>query len=229
MRRGRLNRDWLRSSIAQASMLLIAGIFVGISGLVSVTSWYSVGEASGNGLIFAAVAIGAEAFADLGIPLFWRRTRFLGRVLVIGFFALCLAYKLEAAKHFSAERLGARDAAVTKAAESYDLARDRVEDLRNTIATNADVRAATLIQSDIDELLLEPKAEGCPAGQAWNGPVTSKVCPKVAKLRTELARAKTRDQAQADLKGAIEEWRKRRQSLPRRRAREWGRSRCCWR
>jgi hypothetical protein len=60
-----------------------------------------------------------------------------------------------------------------------------------------------VIQAEIDELLLEPKAEGRPTGVVWNGAVTSKIGQKVARLRGELTRAEVRDKAQADLKPAI--------------------------
>jgi hypothetical protein len=40
-----------------------------------------------------------------------------------------------------------------------------------------------VIQAEIDELLLEPKAEGRPTGVAWNGAVTSKIGQKVARRR----------------------------------------------
>lgn len=209
-RAARINRDWWhwwRAQRAAVPGLALGGIFVGLSGWVSVTSWYETGEASGNGLILAVAAIAAEGITDLSVPMYWRRVGIVGRVLLLALFAVSLGYKLEAAKRFSAEKLGARDAVVAKAAENYDLARERVEGLRRTVATNADARSATLIQSEIDELLRDPKAEGCLPGQAWNGSVTQKVCPRVDKLRAELARAKERDQAQADLKGAIEDWR----------------------
>jgi hypothetical protein len=211
MRRARIDRDrgnWCPAWLAQAPGLVIAGIFIGLSGVVSVTSWYEVGQVSGNGLIMAAAAIGAEASADLAFPLWWPRVRLLGKLLVVTLFAACLGYKLEAAKHFSSEKLGARDAAMAKSAENYELARERVEALRKIIADNADARAASVIEADIATELRDPKAEGCPAGVQWNGPVTSKVCPKVDKLRGELARAKERDKAQGQMADAIADWRK---------------------
>jgi hypothetical protein len=211
MRRARINRDWSDwrpAWLSHAPGLVIAGIFIGLSGVVSVTSWYEVGEVSGNGLIMAAAAIGAEAIADLAFPLWWPRVRLLGKLLVIALFMACLGYKLEAAKHFSSEKLGARDAAMAKAADNYELARDRVEALRKIMADNADARAASVIENDIATELRDPKAEGCPAGVQWNGPVTSKVCPKVDKLRGELARAKERDKAQGQMPDAIADWRK---------------------
>jgi hypothetical protein len=208
MRRARINRDWWKAKLLEAPGLAIAGIFIAVSGLLSVTFGFRLGEPSGNALIFAAVALAIEGFADLALPLFWRRLGLLGRVVLIAFFGLCLAYKLEAAKRFAAENLGKRDAVAAATSEVYSLAKENIERLRKTVTDNADARAVKVIQAEIDELLLEPKAEGCPVGVAWNGSVTSKICPKVAKLRGEFARAEVRDKAQADLAPAIAAWTK---------------------
>jgi hypothetical protein len=208
MRRARINRDWWRAKLLEAPGLAIAGIFIAVSGLMSVTFGFRLGEPSGNALIFAAVALAIEGFADLAVPLFWRRLGVVGRVVLIAFFGLCIAYKLEAAKRFAAENLGKRDAAAATTSEAYGLAKDNVERLRKTVAVNADARAVAVIEAEIGQLLLTPGTDGCPIGVAWNGPVTKKVCPDVAKLRTELARAETRDKAQADLTPAIAAWSK---------------------
>ena len=207
MRRpGRLNREWWTARLLQAPAMAIAGVFVAASGMMSVTFGYRLGEPSGNALIFAAVAIGVEGFADLSMPLFWRRLRWAGRLGLIAFFAVCLAYKLEAAKRFAAENLGKRDVAIATAAQDYDAALQTVERLRRAIADNADARAAGLIQTDIDALLRDPKAEGCTG--AINGSVTKDVCPRVDRLRGEFVRAKARDAAQTDLTPALTELRK---------------------
>jgi hypothetical protein len=209
MRRGQMNRDWragwgrVKAKLAQAPGLAIASVFIGVSGLMSVTFGYRLGEPSDNALIFAAVALAIEGYADLAVPLFWHRLGVIGRVVLIAFFGLCLAYKLEAAKRFTAENLGKRDAAASAASESYSLAKENVERLRKIVANNAEVRAVAIIQAEIDELLRTPGADGCPAGAEWNGPVTKKVCPKVDRLRGEHARAEARDKAQADLTPAI--------------------------
>lgn len=206
-RSSRINANWRqwKVRIAEAPAMAIAGIFIAVSGMMSVTCGYRFGEPSGNALVFAAVALGVEAFADLAIPLFWRRVSIIGRVLLVGFFAVCLAYKLEAAKRFASENFGMRDAAIAKAAEDYGIALARVEALRKVIADNAAARPPAVIQADIDGLLRTPKAEGC-AGEI-NGPVTKEICPKVDALRGELAGAQTRDQAQADLIPALADWR----------------------
>jgi hypothetical protein len=50
-----------------------------------------------------------------------------------------------------------------------------------------------VIQTDINPELSKPGTDGCPEGETPNGPVTGKICPKVAILRGEPARAKERD------------------------------------
>jgi hypothetical protein len=200
-RSGRIDRSWLAARLPETPGIAMAGVFIGVSGMMSVIFGYRLGEPSGNALIFAAVALGIEGFADLSIPLFWRRSTWWRRVLLIVFFGVCLGYKLEAAKRFAAENLGKRDMAVATASQDYRTAFDKVESLRKTIVDYADARAAELVQLEIDALLRDPKAEGC-AGKI-NGDVTKSVCPKVDKLRVELVRAKARDAAQTDLTPAL--------------------------
>jgi hypothetical protein len=202
MRRpGRLILQRVKSGLQALPGMAIAALFIGVSGVASVTFGYKLGEPSGNALIFAAVALGVEGFADLSVPLFWHRLRLGGRVLLLAFFALCLAYKFTAANRFAAENLGKRETAVATEAADYDLARDTVDVLRKTISANIEVRPAAFLAAEINKLLRDPKAEGC-TGKI-NGKVTSDVCPKVDALRGELARAEARDKAQAELPTAI--------------------------
>jgi hypothetical protein len=214
MPRARISREWsawwgwFKAKLAEAPGLAIAGTFIGVSGFMSVTFGFRLGEPSGNALIFAAVAMAIEGYADLAVPLFWHRLGIIGRAVLIAFFGLCLAYKLEAAKRFAAENLGMRDAAAATTSEVYGLAKENVDRLRKTLADNADARDATVIKTEIGQLLLTPGTDGCPIGAPWNGPATKKVCPEVAKLRTELARAEARDKAQVDLMPAIAAWTK---------------------
>jgi hypothetical protein len=178
MRRGRtLSWERLRARAAAWPLAAIAALFIGVSGFMTVTFGYRLGEAAGLGLVFAAFAMAVEGFADLAMPLLWRRIGLAGRVLLVAFFALCLAYKLEAAKRFAAENLGLRDAAAATAAVDYEAARQRVESLRRAVAENAEARPAGVIQAEIDGLL------------------------------GELARAGVRDRAEAELAPAIAAWR----------------------
>jgi hypothetical protein len=206
MRRGKtLSWERLRARAAAWPLAAIAALFIGVSGFMTVTFGYRLGEAAGLGLVFAAFAVAVEGFADLAMPLLWRRIGLAGRVLLVAFFALCLAYKLEAAKRFAAENLGLRDAAAATAAVDYEAARQRVESLRRAVAENAEARPAGVIQAEIDGLLRDPRAEGC--NGAINGEVTRNICPKVDRLRGELARAGVRDRAEAELAPAIAAWR----------------------
>jgi hypothetical protein len=199
MRRARV--DWKRAKarMAQTPGMALAGLFIGLSGLISVTFGYSYG-----GIFFAGAALAIEGFADLAVPLFWHRLWWFGRAALIAFFVVCVGYKLEAAKRFAEERLGRHSAATATVAETYNAAKQKVEGLRKTIAQNVDARAAGLIHAEIAGLLREPKAEGCAEGGIWNGPVTKVICPQVDKLRAELARAKARDGAQLELAPALE-------------------------
>ena len=202
MRRpGRLISERLKNRLASLPGLAMSGIFIGVSGMMSVSFGYKIGEPSGYALVFAALALGVESFADLAVPLLWRKLGLLSRGGLVAFFALCLAYKITAANRFAAENLGKRETAVATASATYEIAKDRVEGLRRTIADTLDARPAAILQSEIDGLLRDPKTDGC-SGKI-NGDVTAKVCPKVDALRTQLARAKARDAAQADLAPAL--------------------------
>jgi hypothetical protein len=208
MRRpGWLKLKWWKAKLAGAPGLLLSAAFIGFSASMTAVGGYGMGEAKGLGWMTAVGMLAIEAAVDLSIPLWWRHLRFLLRIVFVAFFAVLLIFKLEAARFFAAENWGARDAEIAKAAGNYDIATKQVESLQKKIADNVDARAATIIQNEIDRQLLEPGTDGCPAGVAWNGPVTKKVCPKVAKLREELARAKIRDQAEIDLVPALKEWR----------------------
>jgi hypothetical protein len=197
----RLNRTWWAARLQASPAIAIAAVFIVVSGLMSITFGYRLGEPSGNALIFAAVALGIEGFADLSLPLFWRRLKLFGRMVLIAFFGLCLAYKLEAAKRFAAENLGKRDVAIATAEQDYVSALQKVEQLRKAISDNVDARSPGLVQTEIDALLRDPRAQGCVG--AINGIVTREICPKVDRLRGEIARAETRDKAQADLTPAL--------------------------
>jgi hypothetical protein len=201
LHRGRVIWQGICAALVRLAGVAIAAAFIGVSGFASVTFGYQMGEPSGNGLLFAVFALGVEGFADLAVPLFWHRLRLIGRTILLGFFVVCLGYKLTAANRFAAENLSQRETAAATATTDYDTARDKVEALRRTIADNVTARQVTVIEAEIRAQLRDPRAEGCEG--KINGKVTGEVCPKVDSLRTELARAKARDQAAAELTPAI--------------------------
>jgi hypothetical protein len=208
MRRpGRLNRDGWKARLAGAPGWLMAAIPIGLSAMMTVTCGYRMGAASGFWWLGAAGALFIELYVDLAIPKFWRHVGILLRAAMLVIFAGLLLYKLEAGRRFAAEIFGTYDAAVAKASDAYDIATNQVKSLQKKLADNADARAATVIESEINTQLRKPGTDGCPAGVAWNGPVTKEACPKVDILRRELARAKIRDQAEIDLVPALETWR----------------------
>ena len=208
MRRpGRVNREGWKARLAGAPGWLMAAIPIGLSAMMTVTCGYRMGAASGFWWLGAAGALFIELYVDLAIPKFWRHVGILLRAAMLVIFAGLLLYKLEAGRRFAAEIFGTYDAAVAKASDAYDIATSQVKSLQKKLADNADARAATVIESEINTQLRKPGTDGCPAGVAWNGPVTKEVCPKVDTLRRELARAKIRDQAEIDLAPALQTWR----------------------
>ena len=73
-------------------------------------------------------------------------------------------------------------------------ARMRYETAKADLATLTTTRPAAELQSAIDQLLTTPGTDGC---TEINGKVTRTICPQVAALRTELAKARRRAELQA--------------------------------
>ncbi len=70
----------------------------------------------------------------------------------------------------------------------------RNESATAELASLPNARPSKELQAEIDGLLLTPGADGC---VAINGRITRDVCPKVAELRKELARAERRTELEA--------------------------------
>jgi hypothetical protein len=199
----RVTRRLATLDLARLPMLLIAGALVTVSGLFSVSFAWRTGEPSGNAAIFALLALAIDGYAAFAMPVLWPRLPLLGRLLLIGFLVPCLAYKVTAAHRFAAENLSTREAAREQAVDSYEAAEHRVKTLRDQLGQSADARDAGIIQAEIDGLLRTPGADGCTG--PINGPVTQEVCPKVDRLRTELAKAQSATRIQDELSQALRE------------------------
>lgn len=83
----------------------------------------------------------------------------------------------------------AQDDSLRRLSERYDVARQELESL-------APARASGELQAEIESLVLTPGAGNC---AVVDGPVTRRVCPRVADLRVELARAQRREQLNAEM------------------------------
>lgn len=83
---------------------------------------------------------------------------------------------------------------VTDAEADIKRAKQRYDDARADLASLPATRSASEVQGEIDKLLLTPGAEGC---VQINGKVTRSVCPKVAELRIEKARAERKAELEA--------------------------------
>lgn len=79
-------------------------------------------------------------------------------------------------------------------------ARERYDAAEAELGTLAPSRPVGEVQAQIDALLLTPGADGC---KTINGKVSAKVCPQVASLRIEKARADRRAELEAKLATSI--------------------------
>jgi hypothetical protein len=201
MRRARLIRFLASLDYGKAPLMAVAAALVAVSALFSLRFAESVGAPSGNAQIFMLMALAFEGYAAFALPVLWPRLAAIGRLVLLLFLALCLAYKITAADRFAAENFGKRESERERLAERYKEAEARVTLLRKRLAETADARPAALIEAEIAALLRDPRAENCEG--VFNGEVTRRVCPKVDRLRAELARAQSFARTEEELAAAI--------------------------
>lgn len=172
------------------------------TGLGGYYAW-SVGEHHGSfvAALFVCFAVGLELCKPLAFSATFEAFRSWSPVrgIALGLLALvAVAYSLTAELSLMAtsrsDAVAQREAAV-KAASNIEAAAlrasEQYERAKSEFANLPAARPAAELQSEIDALLLRPGTNGC---VAIDGKVTREVCPKVAELRTEKARAERRAQ-----------------------------------
>lgn len=189
------------------SKLAAASLVTASAGLGAYYAW-SVGIEHGAvlGVLFVLFAIGLEIAKPLAVLATfkavstWQLVR--GGLLAV-LAVVAIAYSLSAELTLVAgmrgdvvaERQANLDASANVAADTKR-ARDRYDAAKVELRTLSLSRPAAEVQAEIDVLLLTPGAEGC---TAINGKVTREVCPKVAALKIEKARADRRAELEAVL------------------------------
>lgn len=127
-----------------------------------------------------------------------------GMLAILGLIAVTysLTSELSLLAMLRSDAAAQRQSAINASTDEVAVAKrqaDRFEAAHRELATMAPTRAPGEVQAEIDALLLERGADGC---LSVDGPVTKRVCPKVADLRIELARAKRRGQLEAGMASA---------------------------
>lgn len=175
-----------------ATGLVLASAGLGALYAWSVGSQYNVLLA----LLMTLMAVALEIAKPLSVAAFFRafKSRAILSGVVLALLAIvAIAYSLTAeltlvsgvrgdviaARGQSLQLASNVEADVKRAQQHYD-------DARAELASLPATRSAAEVQGEIDKLLLTPGAEDC---ARINGKVTRSVCPKVAELRVEKARA----------------------------------------
>ncbi|MFP4538885.1 MAG: hypothetical protein ACLFPA_11360 [Dichotomicrobium sp.] len=199
------------------------GLLLVVSSVINYTGTYKQLSASDIGLdLTALISAGSVAFDGLSILCGVILYRLIlmpglgilrrGALLCVTLIAmtLFLGYSSWAAVGFFSQQRGdtvaGREQVTERRAElRREIAEDR--DRKGWLARQMPVdmqageikplRPVETIQAEIDALLRDPGAEGCPPGAPANGPVTRKVCPQVDTLRAEKALAEEAEELTA--------------------------------
>lgn len=183
--------------IAQISAV---GLVAASAGFGAVYAWTT---GSQHGLALACLMVLMAVALELAKPLslaaafaaFRSWSIFRGAALAI-LALVAIAYSLTSELSLMATSRGdvvaSREASINSTSNidsEIRRARDGYERAKAELDTLPNARPASELQAEIEGLLLTPGADGC---TAINGKVTRDVCPKVATLRTEKARAARR-------------------------------------
>jgi hypothetical protein len=168
------------------------------AGFGAVYAWTS-GSTHGwlLGSLTVLFAVALECIKPLAVASAFQafRSFAIGRGAALGLLALvAVAYSLTSELSLMAGSRGdlaaKRGAVVTQA----EAARERYESARSELATLAPSRPKAEVAAEVTRLLAEnPKAGDC---SVVDGPVTKVVCPRVAVLKGEVARAERRAELQ---------------------------------
>jgi hypothetical protein len=149
------------------------------------------------GIILAAGALGGEllkpfAFvAALQALASWQPLR-AATCLILG--AVCVVYSLSSELALSASSRGDLAAQRGRNVEAAANAKQRHDDAKRELDRLLATKPRGQLEAEIAALLLDPMTNGC---TTIDGPVSKRVCPAVANLRAELARATERERLQA--------------------------------
>ncbi len=187
--------------------LAAASLVTASAGLGACYAW-GVGIEHGAvlGILFVLFAVGLEVAKPLSvIAAFrafgsWQLVRGAGlAVLAVVAIAYSLTAELTLMAGTRGDLVAERQNTITTAATTEAdavRARERYDTAKIELATLAPTRPAAEVEAEIAGLLLTPGADGC---TAINGKITREVCPKVASLRIEKARADRRAELEAIL------------------------------
>jgi hypothetical protein len=178
----------------------LAGVAVGVSGLMSVIYGWSLGEASGMGLIFAAVAGMVTGIKATGLALtFGRGHRFAG-FCILPLVVLAFMYAVTAGHQFAAENLYRAANKVDSSNTAYETLRDSVEAMRTELKGIDEGRDVAVLQADITAKKQHQRWISTKACTEATVTDSFTYCQQYTALQSALALAEKRERLKADIK-----------------------------
>ena len=182
-----------------AAGFLAAGLFVLVSLAANLKFGLSLAATPLDRIIYGALSLAADLM-KVALPLvavlLWRKQHRILAAVAALFCAGVICYSLAAAIGFAASTRGEAITTNKLAIDNRSGWEARIERTARQLDQLGVPRPAGVIQAEIDALLRTPGADGC---TVINGPVTNEVCPKVDKLRKELAASQRAAELDASL------------------------------
>jgi hypothetical protein len=150
-------------------------------------------------IIYGTLSVAADLMKialPLVVAILWRKGERIFALAGAIFWISAVAFSICAAIGFAAATRGHTVAAgqsLIEARKAWEAKITRIEGRLDLIGVQ---RPANTVQAEIDGLLRTPGADGC---MVINGPVTQEICPKVDRLRQELAASREAARSEADL------------------------------
>ncbi len=195
--------SWLSSLASQITSsstiakLAAASLIVASAGLGCVYAW-TTGNHHGPalGALLVLMAIGLEIAKPVSIAAAFeafKRWRFFQGAALALLGAVAVTYSLTAELSLMATSRGDLVAERSSQSAASQRAESRYNQAKAELATLPTTRTKEELDAKITALLATPGADGC---REINGQVTRRVCPQVAELKTESARAEQRNKLQ---------------------------------
>lgn len=191
------------SSLPMTAGWGLAGVVVGISGLMSVMYGFSLGEPSGMGLVFAVLAGGITGVKAMGLALTFGRGHRLAGLYVLPLVLMAFCYAVTAGHQFAAENLYRAANKVAGSNTAYETLRDSVEGMRKELLGIGEIRDVGAIKAEITGKTQH--ARWLSTKQCTEATVAESFtyCQEYSALQAGLALAEKRDRLKAELAAGV--------------------------
>lgn len=150
-------------------------------------------------VIYGTLSIAADLMKialPLMVVMLWRKANPIFAGAWAAFWLAAMIYSISAALGFAADTRSYTVASQDSSINSRKAWAAKIIRVENRLSRLGTPRPERVVEAEIDSFLRTPGTDDC---KVINGPVTSEICPKVDRLRKELAAAKEAALLEADL------------------------------